>query len=79
MKKTRRRGVTKAAIKAHGVELVLITNGSDVRYLTRCTEDASGMLCGPGWSIIFTSKMLEKAIPDQAPGVRRKKSLLLTS
>ncbi len=64
----RRRGIIKAATKTHGVEVVFITDSTDVRYLTGCTEGAAGALCGHGWCTLFTGKMYEHVVPDQAPG-----------
>jgi len=65
----RRRGVVKAVAKAHKVDVLLITNATDVRYLTGCCEGAQALLFGRDWAIIFTGKMFEHAIPEQAPGV----------
>lgn len=64
----RRRGALKAARKTHKVEVIFVTNASDIRYLTGCKEGAQGLLCGPNWCALFTSKMFKTVIPDQAPG-----------
>jgi Xaa-Pro aminopeptidase len=65
----RRRGVLRQATKNHGVEAVLITNTTDIRYLSGCHEGGAGLLFGAGWSVIFTGKMFAEVVPDEAPGV----------
>ncbi len=65
----RRRGVVKAAMKAHEVEVLFVTDVTDVRYLSGCREGAQGLLFGADWAIVFAGKMFGDVIREHAPGV----------
>ena len=67
--KLRRRGVMRQAAKLHNVDAVFISNATDIRYLTGCTEGAGGLLMAPGVESIFISRMYEDVVPKQAPGI----------
>ncbi|MBL7076241.1 MAG: aminopeptidase P family protein [Kiritimatiellae bacterium] len=65
----RRRAVARYVREQHGVEALLITDATDVRYLTGCTEGASALLFNRDWSRLYTNKMFMECIRTQAPGV----------
>ncbi|NQU38348.1 MAG: aminopeptidase P family protein [Lentisphaerae bacterium] len=65
----RRQGVLRRARAEHGVEALLITNATDIRYLSGCTEGSPALLFGRDWATLFTSRMFLDCIRVQAPGV----------
>jgi Xaa-Pro aminopeptidase len=65
----RRRAVIRHGRAQHGVEVLLITNRVDIRYLTGCTEGASALLFSRDWARLYTNKMFIECIRTQAPGV----------
>ncbi len=65
----RRRTVIRHTRDRHGVEVLLITDPVDVRYLTGCTEGASALLVARDWARLYTNKMFVEVIRTQAPGV----------
>ncbi len=65
----RRRAAVQYAQAQHGVDVLLITDPVDIRYLTGCTEGASALLIGNDWARLYTNKMFVECIRTQAPGV----------
>ncbi len=65
----RRRAVIKHARDRHEVEVLLITDPVDVRYLTGCTEGATALLCARDWARLYTTRMFAEVARTQAPGV----------
>ena len=67
--KSRRRGVLQQANKLYKLDALFISDRTDIRYLTGCTEGGSGLLLGPRIEILYTSKMFEEVVPKEAPGI----------
>jgi len=67
--KSRRRGVLQQANKLHKLDALFISDRTDIRYLTGCTEGGSGLLLGRGVEILYAGKMFEEIIPKEAPGI----------
>ena len=67
--KSRRRGVLQQANKLHKLDALFISDRTDLRYLTGCTEGGSGLLLGPGVEVLYTSKMFEDVICKESPGI----------
>jgi len=65
----RRHGVLRQANKLYKLDVVFISDRTDIRYLTGCTEGGSGLLLGPGVEILYVGKMFEDVIPKEAPGI----------
>lgn len=65
----RRRGVLRQANKLHKVDAVFISNSTDIRYLTGCTEGSGGLLLCAGLQILYVGKMFEDVVSKQAPGI----------
>lgn len=67
--KSRRRGVLRQAKRLYNIDAVLVTNRTDISYLTGCTEGSGGLLIGPKLEVLFVGKMFEDVVPKQAPGI----------
>lgn len=65
----RRRGVLRQANKLHKVDAVFISDRTDIRYLTGCTEGGSGLLLALGRCILYTGKMFQDVVTKEAPGI----------
>lgn len=65
----RRQGVIHMAAARHGVRVLIVTDPTDIRYLTGCTEGGTALLCGREWARLYTNKMFIDCVRTQAPGV----------
>ncbi len=66
-----RRGKLLTALKKLQLEVLLVTNQANVRYLTGFTGDASALLMGGDHELIISDSRFETELEQECPGLER--------
>ncbi|MDP6630537.1 MAG: Xaa-Pro peptidase family protein [Kiritimatiellia bacterium] len=64
----RRRGVLRRVQADHKVSALLVTDRTDVRYLSGAVEGVSALLFARDWAVVYTNKMFIDWVRGQTPG-----------